>query len=631
MGKILFFCLLFCMPYTLFAQKQVIRQLKETLPAKGTDSLQYADALNQLSLLYLPQQLDSSFGYARAGHALSLRLRYHKGIADANMNLGACFTFQNNNKLAHRFYREGLQRYQLLGDSAGICKALYSIGMYYHSQQRNDLALPYMNDAMGIGSRLLHDSAWAPMLANYYMVFESDSIRLDSIQWALGKARAIAGRYHDKRLLTYTGFFLANERLRKGELKPAMQDLLRLASGAEEDGFVYLSVYAYAQLDLYASYYHLPDTLLYRRKMMEAAMEGGYKQLLIRPAAWLYKYYRKQSAAAAAPYADVLCEIVEHQEDMRRQGGEDYMEEFLQEQERKTQRLSSALQQQNLIRESLESRNRNMLVAFFVVGGLLLAGLVVVNYLLLRSTRRSAKRHAELNRIVSEQNKNLKHHDDFKNKLLSILAHDFRLPLGHIINASQLFAREDIRNDEMREISSSIASMATETLHLFENVLRWVKSQLAGFEYVPKPYLLPDLWMEVQEPLAEDIRDKKLELVLNIPADLVVHADKEMLQFVNRNLLHNAVKFSPRGSRIMIEGYHEKERLFVSVTNEGGGISAVDIPYVFDYKIVGRYARETGRGAGIALIICKDFVERMGGVITVRSDGKNFTTFEYML
>jgi signal transduction histidine kinase len=75
----------------------------------------------------------------------------------------------------------------------------------------------------------------------------------------------------------------------------------------------------------------------------------------------------------------------------------------------------------------------------------------------------------------------------------------------------------------------------------------------------------------------------------------------------------------------------EDGRVVVAVTNEGGGISAVDIPYVFDYKVVGRYARETGRGAGIALIICKDFVERMGGVISVRSDGTNFTTFEYML
>lgn len=630
MGKILY-CLLFCIPCTLFAQKQVIEQLRAELPRYGGDSVRYADALNRLSLLYLPQQLDSSFHYARAGHALSLRLRYHKGIADANMNLGACFTFFYNNKLPYRFYREGLQRYQLLGDSAGICKALYSIGTYYHSQRRNDLAVPYMNDAMAIGSRLLHDSAWAPMLANYYMVFESDSTRLDSIQWALGKAREIAGRYHDERVLTYTGFFLANERLRKGEVNAAMQDLLQLASRAGEDGFVYLTLYAYAQLDGYASYYHLPDTLLYRQKMMEAAMQGGYKQLLVRPAIWLYKYYRAQGAAAASPYADALSEIAEHQDDMRRQGGENYMEEFLQEQERKAQGLNSALQQQNQIRESLETRNRNMLMSFVIVCCFLVIGLIVANYFLFRSTRRNEGRLKELNRIVSEQNRHLKHHDDFKNKLLSILAHDFRLPLGHIINASQLFAREDIKDEEMRDISSSIASMATETLHLFENVLRWVKSQLAGFEYQPKPYLLRDLWVEVQEPMAEDIRDKALVLELNIPADLEVQADKEMLQFVNRNLLHNAVKFTSRGGRIMIEGYVENDRVVVTVTNEGGGISAVDIPYVFDYKIVGRYARETGRGAGIALIICKDFVERMGGIISVRSDGTNFTTFEYML
>lgn len=629
MVKILY-CLLLCIPYTLVAQKEVVNQLKTDLP-RQTDSLLYADALNRLSLLYLPQQLDSSFHYARAGHALSLRLRYHKGIADANMNLGACFTFLHNNKLSYRFYREGLQRYQHLGDSAGICKALYCIGTYYHYEGRNALAGPYMNEAMAIGSRLLHDSAWSSMLANYYMVFESDSTRQDSVKWALGKAREIAGKYHDKRVLTYTGLYLAHERMLRGELKPAINDLLGLASGAMEDGFVYLSVYAYAQLDGYATYYKLPDTLQYRRKMMEAAMLGSYKQLLIRPAAELYKHYKQLGAAAAIPYADVLYEIAEYQEDVRNQGGENYMEEFLQEQERKVESLGKALQKQNEIRQSLESRNRNMLLSFFIVCGLLLVGLIIINYRLFHSTRRNARRHAEINRIVNEKNRQLQHHDDFKNKLLSILAHDFRLPLGHIINASQLFARKDIKYEEMREISFSIASMATETLHLFETVLRWVKSQLAGFEYVPKPYLVYELWTEVQEPMAEDIRDKALELVLNIPVDLVVEADKEMLQFVNRNLLHNAVKFSPRGSQIMVEGYLENDRVVVTVTNKGSGISAVDIPYVFDYKIVGQYARETGRGAGIALIICKDFVERMGGIISVRSDGATFTTFEYII
>lgn len=629
MVKILY-CLLLCMPTALFAQKQVISQLKTDLPLHGEDSLQYADALNRLGLLYLSRQLDSSYYYAGEGYALSHRLRYNKGIADAGMNLGACFTLFHNNRLATRFYEDGLQRYRQLGDSAGICKALLCIGIRYHRDNRQNMAVPYINDAMAIGSRLLHDSARAPVLIGYYMVFAEDSFRQDSARLALRKSREIAGKYGDRQMIISTGLCLAREQVRAGKPGPAMKDLAVLAADAAKEGFLYLAASAYGQLDEYAAIYHLPDTIEYRRKMMQAAMDGGYRQMLIRPAAALYRYYRQQGPEAALPYADVLERISEDHEGIARQEGRSYLEGLLQEEERKAQRLSNALQQQNLVIASLESRNRNLLISFFVVCGLLLTGLIIMNFRLFHFTRRSTNRQEQLNRALNEKNRHLQHHDDFKNKLLSILAHDFRLPLGHIINASQLFAREDIRNDEMREISSSIASMATETLHLFESVLRWVKSQLAGFEYEPKPYLLHELWREVQEPMAGDVQARALRLSLNIPRELVVQADREMLQFVNRNLLHNAVKFSPDGGNITIDARPEDDRVIITVTNEGG-IAAADIPFVFDYKIAGKYARETGRGAGIALIICKDFVERMGGSISVRSDGRSFTAFEYVI
>ena len=69
----------------------------------------------------------------------------------------------------------------------------------------------------------------------------------------------------------------------------------------------------------------------------------------------------------------------------------------------------------------------------------------------------------------------------------------------------------------------------------------------------------------------------------------------------------------------------------VSVTNEGSGIHPADRQYIFSHRVPGKLARETGQGAGLALIICKDFIEKMGGTIGVESDGERYARFEYTI
>lgn len=81
----------------------------------------------------------------------------------------------------------------------------------------------------------------------------------------------------------------------------------------------------------------------------------------------------------------------------------------------------------------------------------------------------------------------------------------------------------------------------------------------------------------------------------------------------------------------MVTGALRKGHVAVSVTNEGSGISEVDMPHLFRHRVPGIYARETGKGAGLALIICKDFIEKMGGTISAKSDGVEYATFEYIV
>lgn len=613
-------------------QQQLVRSFKNTLYS-GTvrDSMRYTDLLNRISTLSLVQQLDTTYVYAARAKELATRIGYQKGLADAYMNLAASSSFQNNSKLTHRFYLEALRRYRDLGDSAGVCQALYSIGSYYYYEKKNELAIPYMEESMGVGSRLLKDSVWAGMLANYYRVFAEDSLRRDSALWALSKAHEIAVRFHDDRILTYTGLFQAHEEVKAGRLDKAMEKLKWLAAHSMREGYAYLALYANAQMDIYASYAGMPDSLDYRKRMLDAAILGGYKKLMVRPVTSLYQYYKTISAEAAIPYADVLSEIATHQEDLRTQGEQDYIESFMQEHELRGAQLNRELHEQTLISDKLKNRQRITLILFIVICTLLILGLIYVYNRSARESRMATKRLKEINRMMMDKNRQLQRHDDFKNKLLSILAHDFRLPLSHIISVTTLFQQKDIKPEQFQEIANSISAMAAETLQLFETVLNWVKSQLAGFQYKAEPFLLQELWDEAMEPMMADITDKALDLDVEIPNRLAILADREMLQFVHRNLLHNAIKYSHRGGPVSIVARRKNDRVIIRVTNGGTGIHELDMPYMFTHRVPSAITRETGRGAGLALIICKDFIEKMNGTIKVESDGDSFTTFEYTL
>ncbi len=306
------------------AQTALIRQIKQQLP-HTTDSARFIDRLNIISSLYLVTHLDSCLLYAERARDISRRIHYQKGMADASVNLGACFTFQNNSGVAHRLYLEALSQYRTMGDSAGICTALYCIGGYYHYEGNRAQAQSYMESAMGVGSRLLQDSIWSTMLANYYIVFSGDSAKADSARWALNKARDIAIRYHDDRMITYTGLFLAHEKVRDNKMSAAMEDLRQLTAHAGAAGMHYLDLYGNAQMVIYAGYAKLPDSILYQQRMLDAASTGGYRKLMIKPAISLYEHYKRLDPAKALPYADILQEIASHQESLRTRQEQDYM------------------------------------------------------------------------------------------------------------------------------------------------------------------------------------------------------------------------------------------------------------------------------------------------------------------
>ncbi|SEA70096.1 Histidine kinase-, DNA gyrase B-, and HSP90-like ATPase [Chitinophaga terrae (ex Kim and Jung 2007)] len=232
---------------------------------------------------------------------------------------------------------------------------------------------------------------------------------------------------------------------------------------------------------------------------------------------------------------------------------------------------------------------------------------------------------------TERSNMALKENDDFKNKLLSMIAHDFRTPLHNIVSITGFVNERVLTPAEATAMIGQVDKTAAHTLQLFEEISKWVRTQLSGFSYQPEVLQVRELLLETVESLKTTLEEKEIKLLLDVPLNHAVQADYEMLQFVHRNFLHNAVKFSPDNGVIRIHTSVNEKGTTVYFTDEGSGIDGNILKGLFEWRHLSKDPDRVGKGAGIALIICKDFIEKMGGDIGAFNNEDEGSTFFYRL
>jgi K+-sensing histidine kinase KdpD len=231
---------------------------------------------------------------------------------------------------------------------------------------------------------------------------------------------------------------------------------------------------------------------------------------------------------------------------------------------------------------------------------------------------------------IQEQNSALHEADEFKNKLISILAHDFRTPLISTISiAGMMRDNQDLTETELEQFYADIEKDATQILESFDVILQWIKQQLSGYQFKAETLTLHGLFNETGHLFHQQLEEKNVTFSNKVPGHLVAVTDKEMLQFVNRNLLSNAIRFSPQGGTITINATQYRAAITVTVADEGPGFSAGTISQLF--SVSGQFGSSTQHGAGIALAMCKDFIGKLGGSIGAENKKPNGALFYYTI
>lgn len=234
---------------------------------------------------------------------------------------------------------------------------------------------------------------------------------------------------------------------------------------------------------------------------------------------------------------------------------------------------------------------------------------------------------------LSESEEQLKELNASKDKFFSIIAHDLKGPFQALLGYSELLNRdiEKLDKEDIASFAKDLHTSATQLFKLLENLLHWSRIQRGAIEYIPELFPLSDAVIMTADIINPIASKKNIKILINIDDDLPVFADINMINTVLRNLISNAVKFTPANGTIEITANKmENNKVLVSVIDNGVGIAENDMEKLFridaHHTTIGT-ANEVGTGLG--LVLCKDLIEKNGGTISVDSQLGQGTKFSF--
>ena len=222
-----------------------------------------------------------------------------------------------------------------------------------------------------------------------------------------------------------------------------------------------------------------------------------------------------------------------------------------------------------------------------------------------------------------------------KDKFFSIISHDLRGPLGGFMGLTEMMAADNdfFSDTEKIELMLDLSRSARNIFNLVENLLEWSQMNLGLTEIKVEKLDLNALGMDCKNIVAESAKKKMIIIDFAISNEAEVLGDKNMLKSVIRNLVSNAIKFTPQGGSISITAdTTENSMMVVSVKDTGIGMSEKMLNDLFHIdESTKRPGTEGEKSSGLGLLLCKEFVEKQGGKIWVESEQNKGSVFSFSI
>lgn len=235
------------------------------------------------------------------------------------------------------------------------------------------------------------------------------------------------------------------------------------------------------------------------------------------------------------------------------------------------------------------------------------------------------------NEEISMQAEQLNELNQLKDRLFSIISHDLRSPILSLFTLLSM-AKDRIVSEERFWIEiEKLSKRVGHTRELTENLLNWAHSQMEGFAAKPSSFDIGDLVESKIDFVKELASEKGIAIKSKVSSELLVFADKDMIDLVIRNLIANAIKFCEEGDEIICSSMLQGRLVKIQIEDNGIGITDKNKSKLFGKETFSTLGTKREKGSGLGLLLCKDFVELNGGEIGVKSSEGQGSTFFFTI
>jgi signal transduction histidine kinase/Tfp pilus assembly protein PilF len=611
--------------FTQKSKEQKIDSLKIVLSHAKEDTVK-VKTLNRLSSLNYNKDSELSFKYANSALSLSHKLGFKNGEGSAYNNIALYYWIKSNFPKALDYMYKALKIHENANDKKGIASSYNGLGTVYVNFKNYKLALDCYIKALKISQEIKNQKSIANNLNNIGDVYLSMKEYQKALQY-FSKAHKM--NIFEKDSFEY-GFNYTNMGITYNFLKQYKKSIQATTKSIliyKNDSSLFNG---YNKIELGKSHYFLA---------LEEKNKENSRQLLQKSLDYtneaLITFKREESLIDIRDAYLYLSKIKKaqgkHQEALYFFEKSTTLNDSIFSNDNKNQieilksQREIDLRDQKIEIQNLKIKNEARKVyLLYTITAIVLILLSFFFWLYLSKRKTNLQLEAK-NKIISNINKQ-------KDKFFSIIAHDLRGPFNGFLGLTELLA-EDIDDMDKKEIQFAAVNMrnsANNLNRLLENLLEWSRMEQGLIPFLPQETKLLPVVTECVDTLQDTASKKDIKIQTHIPEEINVFADQNILQAMIRNILSNAIKFTPKGGTITIHGKEDDKNTTIAIKDSGIGMNAKIVENLFQLDVkTNRKGTDDEPSTGLGLILCKEFIEKHGGKIWVQSEENMGSTFYF--
>ncbi len=588
----------------------------------------------------------TAYGSSLESYITSLKLYEQvndkKGAGEVLLNTGNLYRQAGNNLRAKQHYNNALRYFTEAGILNGILNASVQLAHTYQVEDSLDMAEQMLNQAQEISEQNNNKQSRINILLNIaslkkaqHKIPEATKVYLMAIDEALA--------INNISTVAYAYNFLGSIYQSQNDNEKAMATYASGISFAEKANNKLVASHCYRKTgNIEFARGNVQDARKHYEKAMDIAMQTNNEELQKLAYYALYHWNVKQNEHARAlvfykKYAALLNKLDLKKNDQKlleiQMNNELVEKDALIMQAEQNLALSEQENQIQQLRIERQTELRNFL--FILILLLFVIGLLI--YFQYRTKRRNNLLLQEKIEIITEINgklaaseKELQKLNATKDKFFSIIAHDIKNSLVGIISISRIFGKDFARlsEKEIHEFSSVIHNGAKQLYTLLENLLHWARSQTGKIAFNPEYIDIAEITAKTASLLELNAKQKNIAIKVTTDETVKAFADEDMITLVIRNLISNAIKYTPKDGRIDVIISTNNDTARVEVKDTGIGMDEKSLQRLF--KIDDHFSTrgtDNEEGTGLGLILCHEFISKNYGKIHAESKVNQGTSF----